>query len=44
LNERSRVLAQQVALLWDRLERENAQQNEGSRQSNFARADSSTEI
>ncbi len=31
LNERSRILAQQVALLWDRLEREGASLNEGAR-------------
>jgi hypothetical protein len=29
LNERSRILAQQVALLWDRLDRENSQRAEG---------------
>ena len=28
LNERSRVLAQQVALLWDRLDRENAERGD----------------
>ncbi len=44
LNERSRVLAQQVALLWDRLERANAERKKGSQETNFARTDSSTGI
>jgi hypothetical protein len=44
LNERSRVLAQQVALLWDRLERGNAEREKGSHETNFARTDSSTGI